>query len=520
MQMKFDWYKVLGSCLVIHAMFLEVTVYQVLVIASLITLSAWFVQFHWRRRKLYRAGYQRKGPLALPFIGSALYFAGSTKDILQSVISIVNEYEPPVPVWIGNRLNICIVDPKDMEIILNHPHSIGKDLVYRFSNSTVGTGIFTAPVEKWKRNRKLINPAFNQKILDGFVEVFAEQASVLADQLKREVGRGIFDVFDYASRCAVDIICETEMGVSVNAQVSDSEYLKWANRAMHIMFKRMFNIALSFDFIFKWHPLAKDLEEVNGKIHKFTGGVVRQKREAHRRRLREGYVDGAPRRNNLLQQLIELSEDGETFTDEELRMEVDTFMMAGSDTTASVSSYILLMLAMFPDVQEKVYEEVMDVLGPDRPCDVKDLGRFVYLERVMRETMRLFPPGSVFGRNVTGDIQLEKCMVPAGSTVLCVIFALHRNPDIYPDPLRFDPDRFAPEAKSKRHSYSWLPFSAGPRNCIGIKYALMVLKVLIATVVRRYRFSSDYTDISKIDFKVDVTLKPIMGHRVAVELRE
>ncbi|KAK5638543.1 hypothetical protein RI129_012838 [Pyrocoelia pectoralis] len=506
--------------------FFGVTIFQTLVSAFLITISVWFIQYHWSRRKLYRAGRQRKGPLALPFIGSALYFVGSTKDILQSVISIVSKYEPPVPVWIGSRLNICISDPKDMEIILNHPHSIGKDLVYRFSNSTVGTGIFTAPVAKWKRNRKLINPTFNQKVLDGFVEVFAEQAAIFGEQLSKEVGQGIFDVFDYASKCAVDIICETEMGVSVNAQVSDSEYMKWANKAMHIMFKRMFNIGLSFDFIFNMNPLAKELQNVNSNIHKFTGGVVKEKREAYRKKLREmrenpeSYVDEPPKRNTLLQQLIELSEDGANFTDEELRMEVDTFMMAGSDTTASVSSYILMVLAMFQDVQEKVYEEVMDVLGPDRPCNVKDLNQFVYLERVMRETMRLFPPGSVFGRNVTGDIQLEKCLVPAGSTILCAIFALHRNPDIYPDPLKFDPDRFTPEEMSKRHPYSWLPFSAGPRNCIGIKYAFMVLKVLIATVIRKYRFSTDYTDISKIDFKVDVTLKPIMGHRVAIDLRE
>ncbi|KAF5283093.1 hypothetical protein FQA39_LY17434 [Lamprigera yunnana] len=489
--------------------------FRVLSITFGLMILMWYLQYHWRRRHLYKMASMRPGPLTLPLIGNALSFVGSSNDMLSKLMEIMNKYQSPVRLWLGNKLLFGVWEARDMEIILNSSHALTKEELYKFTECVVGTGLFTAPVPKWKRHRKIIMPTFNQRTLNEFVGCFSEQSNIFVNQLEKQVGRGFFDIFYLISRCTLDIICETAIGITVKAQTEDSDYAKWINKGMEIICIRMCNILYRSDYIFNRTSMSKELKDLNDKVHQFTGGVVKQKREAYQKKMREqrnmseGYVDEgfseSITRKSLLQLLIELSENGAGFTDDELRNEVDTFMIAGSDTTASTMSFTFIMLAMFPDIQQKVYEEVMDVLGPDRIVEHSDLNKFEFLEQVLKETMRIFPVGPFLVRSITKDIQLEKCVLPAGSSVMLGIISLHRNEEIWPSPLKFDPDRFLPENVAKRHSYAWLPFSGGPRNCVGLK---------------KYKFSTTYKSIEDIKLKVDIMLKPIDGYAIAIEFRE
>lgn len=132
-----------------------------------------------------------------------------------------------------------------------------------------------------------------------------------------------------------------------------------------------------------------------------------------------------------------------------------------------MNSFVFMMLGMFQDIQERVYEEIIDVIGPDRSVTYKDLPNLQLMERVIKETMRLFPVGPILVRKLTGDIAMGDKVLPEGGSVVLGIIVCHRNPEIWPDPLKFDPDRFLPEEVAKRHPYAWLPFSGGPRNCVG-----------------------------------------------------
>ncbi|KAF2906011.1 hypothetical protein ILUMI_00164 [Ignelater luminosus] len=259
----------------------------------------------------------------------------------------------------------------------------------------------------------------------------------------------------------------------------------------------------------------------------FSLQVIKEKRLDYQKKLAESkeehqsfYEEGSVKRKTFLDQLIESSDKtGANLTDVELRDEVDTFMIAGSDTTASIVSFALVMLAMFPEMQDKVYEEVSEVLGSDKPVEWTDLGKFVYLERVLKETLRLFPVGIGVARSVSKELELDGYILPAGSTAVVITLALHRDPEVWPDPLRFDPDRFLPEEVSKRHPYSWIPFSGGPRNCIGPKYAMMAMKALTATVVRQYKLSTTYKKVEDIKLQFDVAIRPVHGYKISMELR-
>ncbi|KAF5292055.1 hypothetical protein FQR65_LT11321 [Abscondita terminalis] len=487
-----------------------------LVLSSFIV---WYLRYHWKRRSLYLAAWKRPGPFSLPFLGHALLFIGSPSDVLKNIMRLTRLYKSPVPVWIGPKLLFSIYKPSDLEIVLNSSKALEKNELYEFLKIAVGEGLFSAPVPIWKRHRKMIMPTLNQKILESFVPLFAEQSNVLIEQLEKEVGKGEFNVFYYVMNCIMDNLCETVMGVSINVQRGDSDFAKWTTKAMDISYMRIWSFWYHSDFIFGLTSHSKELNDLISKMNSFIDGVILKKRKTYR--IYNPFVDEVfPKRKSFLDLLMELSENGSEFKNQELREEVMTFMIAGSDTSASVISYLFIVLGMYPKIQQKLYEEVVEVLGPNRPVEYTDLNKFLFMNRVVKETLRLFPPAPFIARSVIEDIKLEECTLPAGCSALINIIGLHRDPSIYPEPLKFDPDRFLKEEIEKRHPYSWLPFSGGPRNCIGSKYAYMSIKAVIASVVRKFKFSSKYKQIENIDLKVELMLKPIDGYRVSIESRE
>ncbi|KAH0821664.1 hypothetical protein GEV33_001127 [Tenebrio molitor] len=145
------------------------------------------------------------------------------------------------------------------------------------------------------------------------------------------------------------------------------------------------------------------------------------------------------------------------------------------------------------------------------------LPRLVYLERVVKETLRLFPVAACLGRLLDKDIVTSNYTLPKGCECLIPIMYIHRDPNIWEHPLEFNPDRFLPEEVSKRHPYSYLPFSGGPRSCIGFKYAMMAMKTAICTVVRHYKVSTELKSLTDVDFVPGVVLKPSRGYRIGLQ---
>jgi cytochrome P450 family 4 len=167
-------------------------------------------------------------------------------------------------------------------------------------------------------------------------------------------------------------------------------------------------------------------------------------------------------------------------------------------------------------------EELDEIFkGSDRPCTFQDTLEMKYLERVILETLRLFPPVPAIARQLNEDVKMASGdhLLPAGCTVVVAPYKVHRNPEYYPDPEKFDPDNFLPEKTQNRHYYAYIPFSAGPRSCVGRKYAMLKLKVLISTILRNYKINSDLTEK---DFKlqVDIILKRSDGFRIKLEPRK
>ncbi|KAJ8916519.1 hypothetical protein NQ315_000161 [Exocentrus adspersus] len=478
------------------------------------TALVWYTQFLWSRRKLYQASWRLPGPLALPFIGSALCFTGHPDDIFTNIMKLFNHYPGIFRIWVGSRMFYVVSEPKYHDIILTK--CLGKHPWYYYAQSAVGHGLFTAPYQKWRRHRKAILPTFNQKILDGFVEIFYEQAQVLVDKLKEVAGKGEFDIFDMVSRCTVDTICETAMGVKVKTQTKDDVPMStWIERMMEGVFLRIVVLWYHFDAVFNLTGISKLMWKSIGNIHRFSRTVVREKK-------RSKYPEecNVSRRKAFLDYLIQVTSKGNSeFTETELMDEVNTIIVAGSDTTASTNSFVFLMLGLHQDLQQRVYEEVLEVVGSTREVNQDDLPKLKYLERFIKETLRLFPVAYFIARAVHEDVDLGDHVLPSGTSVIVGILRTHTDEKFWPDPYRFDPDRFLSEEAAKRHPCSYIPFSHGPRNCLGLKYAMMAMKVLLATVIRRFKVTTSYKSVRDVELKANLVLRPKTGFRISLELR-
>jgi cytochrome P450 family 4 len=533
------------------------------IVTALVALHFW--QTTRRERKI---GNEIPGPPTIPILGNAHIFMNLKNDeIFAKAKNVANVYGNVVRGWLGHRLVVFLSDPRDIEIILSSHVHIDKSPEYRLFQPWFGNGLLISTGEKWRTHRKLIAPAFHMNILKSFIPTFNDNSKFVIKKLTKEVGKE-FDVHDYMSEATVDILLETAMGSKRTSE--DEEGFRYAMAVMDmcdILHKRQMKILTRFDPFYTLSGMRQRQKELLGTIHGMTSRVLKEKLVVFNKNLSEGNLPspsfqeivrnndevdlavkkakakaqkvtglrddlddidendiGEKRRLAFLDLMIETSHfNPDQLSREEIKNQVDTIMFEGHDTTAAGSSFALCMLGCHKNIQEKVMEEQRRIFGNNfnREVTFADTIEMKYLERVILETLRMYPPVPIIARKLNQDIKLasENYTVPAETTIMIGTFKLHRRPDIFPNPDRFDPDNFLPERASSRHYYSYIPFSAGPRSCVGRKYAMIKLKVLLSTILRNFEVTST---VPEKDFRLqaDIILKRTDGFRIKLEPRK
>nr|ARE68676.1 cytochrome P450 CYP4BM1 [Epicauta chinensis] len=486
-------------------------------------------KFYNSRKRIYAALARINGPKWYPIIGTtAEIMKCSREEFFKAYIKRNATYGPFFRGWIGFIPTVHLMKPEFVEPILSSATNITKAFNYRFAFPWLGNGLITASGPKWRQHRKLITPTFHFKVLDSMNDVFVEKSQILLDIVQQQGTNKPIDIFKLLTLCALDVICETAMGVEINAMKrSDSEYVKAVSGITDVIMYRVFNPHLHPDFIFNLTEKGRQHKKYLDILHGFTRKVIEQRKQ----KLEDDQVDqndlndediliGKKKRLAFLDLLLAANAKDHTgLTDEELREEVDTFMFAGHDTTTNTVSSTLLTLGNHPEIQSKVHEELDSIFhGEDRPITPQDLSEMQYLERVIKETLRLIPVVPVIARTLDTDVVVNGHVIPAGVTTVIHIYELHRDPEQYPNPERFDPDRFLPEQAKERHPYSFIPFSAGPRNCLGQKFALRSAKMMLATLLRRYKVKS-MKKMEEMEYYNEIVLRPQNGVHVMFEER-
>jgi len=210
------------------------------------------------------------------------------------------------------------------------------------------------------------------------------------------------------------------------------------------------------------------------------------------------------------------AETGEGIDETQIRDEVVTLMLAGHETSANALAWTLYLLATHPDVEARLTEDLAAHLN-GAPATAADLPRIPYLKQVVQESMRLYPPVWAYARRAEREAEFNEYVLPANAYVAVVPYALHRHPEFWPAPERFDPDRFQANRSQARHSYCYLPFAAGPRTCIGAGMAMLETQLVLAQIVQRFRVR--VVPDHPIETVAKVTLKPRYGLPVTLSRR-
>ncbi|KAK4313960.1 hypothetical protein Pmani_014705 [Petrolisthes manimaculis] len=425
-------------------------------------------------------------------------------------------------VWLGVRPMVLISLPNQVEVILSSNKHLDKSRDYTFLHPWLGTGLLTSTGSKWHSRRKMLTPAFHFKILEDFLEVFNSQSTKMVEKLAKKADGQRFDIFPYITLCTLDVICETAMGVNIKAQDnSDSDYVKAVYRIGALVQQRQARPWLQSDLLYRLIGSSKEHDACLKILHGFSYGTIRSRRIEFQKektnklaKHMDDEIIGKKRRLAFLDLLLEYSEEGRGLSDEDIREEVDTFMFEGHDTTAAAINWSLYLLGCHPEIQARVHEELdMIFSSPDQPVTMAELREMKLTENCIKEALRLFSSVPFLARELQEEAVIDNYRIPEGTTVMVVTYRLHRDPDQFPDPERFDPDRFLPENVSKRHPYAYVPFSAGPRNCIGQKFALMEEKILLSSILRKYRAES-CTRREDLRLLGELILRPENGNTV------
>ncbi|KAL4640548.1 cytochrome P450 4V2-like [Arapaima gigas] len=428
-----------------------------------------------------------------PIVGDTLQFK-TNADFFCQVVGYAEQFRnaPLMKIWIGPVPFVVLYHAETVEAVLNNSKHMDKAHVYKFLHPWLGTGLLTSTGDKWRSRRKMLTPTFHFSILTEFLEVMNEQAKVLIEKLEEAAGQGSFNCFNHITLCALDIICETAMGKKIYAQSNyDSEYVRCVYKMSDIISRRQRMPWYWLDFIYYRLREGKEHNRTLKVLHSFTESVIQEKRE----HIANSESDsGERKRQAFLDMLLKTTDEGgKKLSNKDIQEEVDTFMFEGHDTTAAAMNWAIHLLGSHPDVQRKVQQELQEVFGTsssDRPVNIEDLRKLQYLECVIKESLRLFPSVPFFARTVCEDCVINGFAVPKGANAVIMPYALHRDPRYFPDPEKFRPERFLPENSAGRHAYAFIPFSAGLRNCIGQRFALMEEKVILAYILRNFNIEA------------------------------
>ncbi|KQS26032.1 uncharacterized protein Dere_GG12915, isoform B [Drosophila erecta] len=275
----------------------------------------------------------------------------------------------------------------------------------------------------------------------------------------------------------------------------------------HLLFRHLFRLC--------WPSGFRNQEAGVLCLHQFTNKIIEQRR---RLLAMEANQDQPTKRHALLDTLLRASVDGKPLTDKQIRDEVNTFIFEGHDTTTSAVSFCLYLLSRHEAVQQKLFEELRMLYDQDlsRRVILSDFAALPYLNCVVKESLRLYPPIPAVARCLEKELVIDEGYIPVGTNVVVLLWQLLRDEEIFADPLVFQPERHQADEAPRLSPYSYIPFSAGPRNCIGQKFALLEMKTMVTKVIRHYQLLPMGADVEP---SIKIVLRSKSGVNVGLRPR-
>ena len=434
----------------------------------------------------------------------------------------------------GNRANLTVADPEILKDMLIRNIASFMDRRPNFEHSVISKQLVMMSGDEWRQTRSIMSPTFTSGKMRAMFPMIRKAVGLMLSQVDRGAGQE-FDLKNLFGCLTMDVIAKCAFAVDTNAHEDSSNpfivnakgffnFPRWRimmailmPRPVRRLFKLSFFNQESLSFLAQ---ISKNLLEERRKLSKQgiqTNNYVdflqlmmdagTQQDEGHKDTEEENALPGA-------------AVKGKTLTDEEIIANIILVLVAGYETTASLLTYACYSLACHPEAQEKLRREV----AAAGELDYDSVMRLPYLDAVVCESLRMYPPVTRIDRQVsdkngyTFESHLGKLHMPHGTAVMLPIYAIHHMEEYYPNPDSFDPERFMPENKDRLVPYTYVPFVMGPRNCVGMRFALLEAKLTLATLITSYKFSKTANTDIPLDFSRSFVL--LNPKRVIVKIEK
>ncbi|ODM89986.1 Cytochrome P450 4V2 [Orchesella cincta] len=381
---------------------------------------------------------------------------------------MVYEIWSPIPSPIRPCPMIFLNSPEYVQKLLNSSESahLGKSFAYNPCKPFWHDGLIISKGDKWKSRRKLLTHIVTFKNLQSYMDIYNKESISLVKKLDDHFSHcpknKAKTIDELLMTSSLNIIMEAAMGTDITKMTAagDKSFVESVNTCMEIVVTRVLNPWLMIDWIWKLHPMSKYGFEVVSSARQY----VRQTMEQNKK----GKLDGE--QTSLIEDLQEAG-----LTEEEITGEVFTIISAGYETTATTIHFLLFLLSLHPNHQELCRDEIDTVFDDPELCPGGNLtnaafGKLKHLERCIQETLRFYPVVPVFQRHIEAPLELEKgVVIPANSVVTLFPQGIHMNPKYFPEPEKFNPDRFSIEEVKARPPFAYIPFSAGTQEVFGVQ---------------------------------------------------
>ncbi|XP_066474652.1 ultra-long-chain fatty acid omega-hydroxylase isoform X2 [Tiliqua scincoides] len=412
------------------------------------------------------------------------------------VSQVITTLSKVLLVWMGPFLPVLsLVHPDFIKPVATASAAIApKDkLFYGFLKPWLGDGLLLSSGKKWARHRRMLTPAFHFDILKPYLKIFNQSTDIMHAKWRKLITSGVssLNMFEQISLMTLDSLQKCVFSYNSNCQETPSDYIAAILELSALVVRRQYRLLHHFDWIYRLSADGRRFYRACNIVHSFTAEVIQKRQKALNSLGEEAWLKSKQGKTMDFIDVLLLAKDEEglPLSDEDIAAEADTFMFEGHDTTASALSWVLYNLAKHPKYQDQCREEIQDLLqGRDmEQIEWEDISQMPFTTMCIKESLRLHPPVTIISRRCTEDVTLpDGRVIPKGNVCIISIFGTHHNPAVWPEPEVYNPHRFDSRNSQQQPPLAFLPFSAGPRNCIGQNFAMAELKVTLARTLLRF----------------------------------
>ena len=426
------------------------------------------------------------------------------RDLAGFLLGLQREQGDVARARVGTLHIHLVAHPDDVrDVLVTRQRAFKKGHVLQRAKMLLGEGLLTSEGEFHLRQRRLVQPAFHRERIAMYARAMVDRAWITSDRWR---DGQLVDMDHDMMALTLAIVARTLFDADVDAEADE---IGVALTEVLRLFQTVFIPGMQ---LFDRLPLphTRRFARARGRLDATIYRLIAERRAERAR---------GEARGDLLSLMLAAQDaegDGGSMTDEQLRDEAMTLFLAGHETTANALTWAWYLLSQHPHVEARLHEEVDRVLG-DRRATANDLGSLPYTRMVLSEVMRLYPPAYAIGRRALEDYRVRDVVIPRGAIAVVSPLVTHRDPRWFPEPERFDPERWTADAQALRPKFSYFPFGGGTRMCIGDQFAWTEGMLLLATLAQRWR--AELAAGQRVAMRPMITLRPKYGMRMVLRSR-